>query len=99
MVRTMYQGVTKTFVPKRPIGLNGLTAEQYIENLTASSSLTSSESIFVPEPTRKYSAKPKPSLSDETNEFYVPETPKQEPLRKGSSLGGAGEGGLWRLKI
>lgn len=72
MVRTMYQGITKTFVSKRAIGLNGLTAEQYIENLTASSSLTSSESIFVPEPTRKYCCKPKPSLSNETSEFYVP---------------------------
>jgi hypothetical protein len=30
MVRTMYQGITKTFVPKRTIGINGFTAEQYI---------------------------------------------------------------------
>ena len=41
MVRTMYQGMTKTFVSKRTIGVNGYTADQYIENLTATSSLTS----------------------------------------------------------
>lgn len=60
-----------------------MSSEHFIESLTATTSLTN-ESIVLYDMNRRYSTKLTKSSfdSEDKSEFCVPETPKQDALRK-----------------